>query len=82
MPDTPALHAALARADLPKIRCHDLRHSAATLQLAAGVPLAVISRTLGHSSLAITADIYAAVTPELRRYRVERREPLTHSRSR
>jgi integrase len=36
------------------------------LQLAAGVPLAVISRTLGHSTLAITADIYAAVTPDLR----------------
>lgn len=64
---TPALHAALARIGLPPIRCHDLRHTAATLQLAAGVPLATISRTLGHSSLAITADIYAAVTPDLRR---------------
>jgi integrase len=64
---TPALRLALARAGLPAIRCHDLRHTAATLQLAAGVPLAVISRTLGHSSLAITANIYAAVTPDLRR---------------
>ena len=64
---TPALHVALARAGLPAIRCHDLRHTAATLQLAAGVPLATISRTLGHSSIAITANIYAAVTPDLRR---------------
>jgi len=64
---TPALRSALARAALPPIRCHDLRHTAATLQLAAGVPLAVISRTLGHSSLGITADTYAAVTPDLRR---------------
>ncbi len=64
---TPALRTALARAGLPPIRCHDLRHTAATLQLAAGVPLATISRTLGHSSIAITADIYAAVTPDLRR---------------
>jgi integrase len=64
---TASLRAALARAGLPAIRCHDLRHTAATLQLAAGVPLATISRTLGHSSLAITANIYAAVTPELRR---------------
>jgi integrase len=64
---TPALRVALARAGLPSIRCHDLRHTAATLQLAAGVPLAVISRTLGHSTIAITADIYAAVTPDLRR---------------
>jgi integrase len=64
---TTSLSSALARAGLPAIRCHDLRHTAATLQLAAGVPLAVISRTLGHSSLAITASIYAHVTPELRR---------------
>lgn len=64
---TPALRGALARADLPPIRCHDLRHTNATLQLAAGVPLATISRTLGHSTIAITADIYAAVTPDLRR---------------
>ena len=64
---TPVLRAALARAGLPAIRCYDLRHTAATLQLTAGVPLAVISRTLGHSTIAITADIYAAVTPDLRR---------------
>jgi integrase len=64
---TPALRSALARAGLPPIRGHDLRHTNATLQLAAGVPLAVISRTLGHSTIAITADIYAAVTPDLRR---------------
>lgn len=66
-----ALREALARAGLPPIRCHDLRHTAATLQLAAGVPLAVISRTLGHSSIAVTADIYAAVTPDLRREAAE-----------
>jgi integrase len=64
---TPALHVALVRAGLPVIRCHDLRHTCATLQLAAGVPLATISRTLGHSSIAITANVYAAVTPDLRR---------------
>lgn len=64
---TPQLRHGLERAGLPPIRCHDLRHTAATLQLAAGVPLATISRTLGHSTLTITADIYAAVTPDLRR---------------
>jgi hypothetical protein len=31
--------------------------------LTAGVPLAVISKTLGHGGLAITADIYATVVP-------------------
>ena len=52
-------------AGVPRIRFHDLRHSAATALLTAGVPLAVISEWLGHSGLAITASAYAAVVPEL-----------------
>jgi integrase len=54
-----------ARTGVPKIRFHDLRHSAATTLLSAGVPLAVISEWLGHSGIAITASAYAAVVPEL-----------------
>ncbi len=54
-----------ARTGVPRIRFHDLRHSAATTLLAAGVPLAVISEWLGHSGIAITASAYAAVVPEL-----------------
>lgn len=54
-----------ARAGVPRVRLHDLRHSAATTLLAAGVPLAVISEWLGHSGIAITAAAYAAVVPEL-----------------
>lgn len=52
---------------LPHVSLHDLRHSAATLMLAEGVPLAVISELLGHAGIAITASHYAAVVPELRR---------------
>jgi integrase len=52
---------------LPAARFHDLRHSAATLMLAEGVPLAVISEWLGHSGIAITASHYAAIVPTLRR---------------
>lgn len=52
-------HKALARAELPKIRVHDLRHTCATLLLDAGVPLVTVSKILGHSSVAITAKIYA-----------------------
>ncbi|MFM9481578.1 tyrosine-type recombinase/integrase, partial [Streptomyces scabiei] len=37
---------------------HTLRHSAATGMLDAGIPLHVVSRILGHSSVAITGDIY------------------------
>ena len=46
----------------PKIgrrRFHDLRHSAASLLLAAGVELAEVSMLLGHSELRVTMDFYA-----------------------
>jgi len=51
-------------AGLPRVRLHDLRHLAATLMLAAGVPLALVSKTLRHSKTAITADLYAHLTRE------------------
>jgi integrase len=54
------------RLGLPSVRLHDLRHSAATLLLAEGVPLAVISEFLGHAGISITASHYAAIVPELR----------------
>jgi integrase len=49
------------RAGLGRLRFHALRHSAATVALERGVPLEVISRQLGHSGYAITADVYAHV---------------------
>ncbi|MDH2425725.1 site-specific integrase [Sphaerisporangium sp. TRM90804] len=58
--------AAIARAaGLPPIRFHDLRHCAATIMLAAGVDMKVVSAELGHSRYAFTADVYAAVLPQL-----------------
>ena len=37
---------------------HELRHSAASIMLAQGVPLEVVSETLGHTSIRITKDVY------------------------
>jgi integrase len=37
---------------------HELRHSAASILLAQGVPLKIVSEVLGHSSIRITADVY------------------------
>ena len=37
---------------------HDLRHYYATRQLQAGVPIANLSRSLGHSSVRVTLDVY------------------------
>ncbi|GAB2491880.1 hypothetical protein GCM10026982_15660 [Nocardiopsis aegyptia] len=52
-------------AGLPPIRLHDLRHGAATLALAAGVDMKTVQAMLRHSSITITADIYASVLPEV-----------------
>ncbi len=50
---------------LPPVRLHDLRHCAATLMLAAGVDMKVVSATLGHRQYWFTADTYATVVPDL-----------------
>ena len=60
-------HNTLRAAGLPSIPFHGLRHSAATALLAAGVPLVVVSRHLGHTTISVTADKYSGVTSELRR---------------
>src|SRR6185312_7638558 len=44
---------------VPAIRFHDLRHLQASLLLAAGVPLAIVSKRLGHSSVQVTSDTYS-----------------------
>lgn len=46
--------------DLPAIRLHDLRHSHASLLLAAGVPVKEVSERLGHASPVITLGVYSA----------------------
>jgi len=57
---------ALARASLPQsTRFHDLRHASASIALAAGVDLKVISQRLGHSTITITADLYTHVVRQL-----------------
>lgn len=51
-------HRLCARADLGHWTPHELRHSAASIMLAQGAPLRVVSEVLGHASIAITKDIY------------------------
>jgi len=60
-------HDLTTRAGVGRRRFHASRHTAATLMLNAGVSLEVVSATLGHAGLAITADVYAKVRPELQR---------------
>ncbi len=59
------LKAFLKRAELPDIRFHDLRHSAATLLLSLGVHPKVVQEILGHSQISMTMDIYSHVLPSM-----------------
>ena len=52
----------LARAGIPKVRFHDLRHTFATIALQNGVDIKTVSGMLGHFSAGFTLDTYAHVT--------------------
>jgi integrase len=49
------------KANLGDWHPHELRHSAASLMLAQGVQIQVVSRVLGHSSIRMTADVYGHI---------------------
>jgi integrase len=66
----------LREAGLPEIRFHDLRHTCATLRLAAGVSIKVVSEELGHSRISTTMDLYAHVLPSSRQEAAEALERL------
>jgi integrase len=48
------------------VRPHDARHTAATLLLSKGIPK-IVSEMLGHSTVAITLDIYSHTTQSMHR---------------
>ena len=47
------------------MRLHDLRHSCATILLALGIPLAVVSAILGHKNPGITLRVYSHMLPQM-----------------
>lgn len=55
----------LKRAGLPRMRFHDLRHTAATLLLGRGINPKIVSEMLGHSHVSVTLGIYSHVTPHM-----------------
>jgi integrase len=54
-------------AGMPKMRLHDLRHSCATLLLSRGVHPRVVMEILGHSTIAMTMNVYSHVIPQIAR---------------
>ncbi len=57
----------LAKAGLPPVRFHDLRHSYASIALARGVHPKVVQEAMGHSTISVTLDTYSHVVPSLQR---------------
>jgi integrase len=51
--------------DMPRIRFHDLRHTHATQLLLAGVHPRIAQERLGHSTVALTLDLYSHVTASM-----------------
>lgn len=66
-PDTfgSRFYSLVRRKKRPKIRLHDLRHSFASLSLVAGADLKLISSSLGHSTIAVTANTYLHLAQSL-----------------
>jgi integrase len=60
---TRRFHSATKQAGLPAIRLHDVRHTYATVALAAGVPVKVLAGRLGHADISVTLRTYAHVMP-------------------
>ncbi|MGI5192798.1 tyrosine-type recombinase/integrase [Streptomyces sp. CA-288835] len=52
---------------MPRIGVHDLRHTAATIMISSRVPLAVVSKTLRHSTLSTTVNLYGHLLPHAAR---------------
>ncbi|MDT5267960.1 MAG: integrase [Acidobacteriota bacterium] len=75
-----SFHRRMEAAGLPSdIRLYDLRHSCASLLLAANVHPKVVSERLGHSSINITLDVYSHVLPTMQEAASEKLEQILTS---
>jgi integrase len=72
-------HALTDRANLPRARLHDLRHTHASHGLAAGVPTKLVSERLGHSSTSFTERVYQHTAPAIAAQAAETIAALTRA---
>jgi integrase len=70
---------AVKASGLPKVSFHGLRHSYASISLRAGTPLKVVSEMLGHTTTAITADLYTHVLGDLKAQAADRLDKIFES---
>ena len=66
----------LEKAGLPRIRLYDLRHSHATLLLAADEHPKVVAERLGHSTIVLTLDTYSHVLPTMQKRATDKLEKM------
>ena len=66
----------IEKAELRKIRVHDIRHTYASLLIQAGESLAYVRDQLGHHSISVTVDIYGHLTPGGNKDAVDRLDDL------
>ena len=67
----------IRKTELPQIRFHDLRHTAASLMINRGIPIVVVSKMLGHSKPSVTLNIYAHCVSEYQYEAVRVMEEIT-----
>lgn len=65
--------------ELPKIRVHDLRHTAATHLIKAGVPMKVVSEQLGHGDVMTTQRTYVHVDKGMQEAAARARETVSQT---
>jgi integrase len=65
--------------ELPPLTFHGLRHSAVSLMLASGADIAVVSKLMGHASIAITADVYSHLVGTIAQKAVDGAANLLHT---
>src|SRR5207245_10088269 len=70
----------LAKAGLPPMHFHDLRHSCGSLLLARGVDMKVIQELLGHRDIRTTMNVYTHVLKSMRRQSADVMDSLFPSR--
>jgi integrase len=66
----------LEDAGLPRMRFHDLRHSAATILLSMGVNIKVVQEILGHSQVSLTLRKYGHVLPTMQQEAMNKMDEL------
>jgi integrase len=69
-------HETLEKAGLPRMRFHDLRHTAASLLLKEQVHPKVVQEMLGHSTITLTLDTYSHVIPDIQQEAAEKMDSI------